>query len=88
MCKNKMPMNVEQEKEKEEVKICSDCEHIKPVGDFFMQSAKLGTRQTFCKKCSKIRKDKLAKKKTEELANKPAGEKKVCRTCSDEKELI
>ena len=87
MYKNKKLIDVKTKEEKEEVKQCSDCEEVKPVGEFFMQSAKLGTRQTFCKECSKVRKDKLAKKKAKELANKPAGEKKVCRTCSDEKEL-
>ena len=87
MYKNKKLIDVKTKEEKEEVKQCSDCEEVKPVGEFFMQSAKLRTRQTFCKECSKVRKDKLAKKKAKELANKPAGERKFCRTCSDEKEL-
>ena len=86
MCKNKKLIDVKTKEEKEEVKQCSDCEEVKPVGEFFMQSAKLGTRQTFCKECSKVRKDKLAKK-VEELVKGADGKWKKCRTCSIEKEL-
>ena len=60
---------------------------LKLVTDFYIQSTILGIRQKFCKECAKKRKDILAVKKADDLACRPEGEKRECRTCHASKEV-